>query len=92
MSPGQNHIGLCAQASQVGQGRQDHIDQFSGQGTVSIRQFAAEHFGQGADGLALAIAGAAGIQPTALVAQEVMKPADRATGMLHKAEIRAYSA
>ena len=84
MSPGQNHVRLRAQAPQVGEGRQNRFDQLAGQRAESVRQIAAEHFGQSADRLALAIAGARGVQPVALVTQKVVKPAHWTAGVLQK--------
>ena len=63
MSPSQDHVRLRPQAPQVGQRGQNRVDQLAGQRAVAVGQTAAEHFGQSADRLALAIAAAFGIQP-----------------------------
>ena len=79
MTKGQNQVRLRTQTAQIGQRWQYRIDQFPGQGAISVGQIAAEHFGQCSNRLPLTIARAGGIQPIALVTEEVMEPAHRDT-------------
>ncbi len=88
MSPRKDDIRLRAQASESGQNWSGSFDQLSRQRTTSLRQVAADDFGQCADRLALTIAGAVLIQPVALVAQEVVKSAIRAVCVFQKAQVR----
>src|SRR4051794_16119135 len=73
VAPSLNDVGLRPQASQVGQGRQNGMNQLASQSAISVRQSAAQYFGQGQDCLPLAISSAGCIQPIALEAQEVVE-------------------
>ena len=66
MSPRQDHVGLSPQAPQVGKRGQNRVDQLARQRPVAVGQAAAEHFGQSANRLALAVAAAFRIEPTAV--------------------------
>ena len=90
MAPGQNHVGLGAQAPQLGKRRKNGFDQLPRQEPVTLGQSAARDFGKSDDRLTLAIAGAFRIKPVSLVTQEVMKSSDWATGVFQEAQVACY--
>ena len=53
---------------------------------------AAEHLGQGADRLSLTIARAFGIEPIALITQEIVESANEAPGVFQETQIRCDAA
>ena len=90
MRPGEDHVGLGPQAADLGERRQDGLDQFPGNGPVALGEPTAEDLGQRQNGLPLAVARAGRIEPVTRIAQKVVEALHLTAGMLEEAQITRH--
>ncbi len=91
MVPGQYHVGLGSWAAHLDERGHQCYDQLAGQSAMVVGQLTAQHFGQSSHRLSLAIIAALGIQPTALIAEEIVKSSIGTLCKLHKAQIAGHT-